>query len=107
MPSTSITGVLANISKEMITTIRFTIEHDTPMMPLVGDYMLAQGEDTGIFPKVGQVNVRILNEGEEMSNEQDLGLTTLSAQTNEIGGYLILTTRLLSRTARWTTISPA
>ena len=100
MPSTSTTGQLANISLEMITRIRYTVEHSTPMLGLIGDYKLDPGEDTGIFPKVGQVNVRVLNEGEEMSNEQDLGLTTLSAQTNEIGGYIILTERLLSRTAR-------
>ena len=99
MPSTSTTGQLSNISMEMITRIRHTIEHSTPMLGLIGDYKLGKGEDTSIFPKVGQVNVRVLNEGEEMSNEQDLGLTTLSAQTNEIGGYIILTQRLLDRTA--------
>ena len=100
MPSISSTGQLANISLEMITQIRYQIEHNAPMVGLVSDYKLSPGEDTGIFPKVGQVNVRVLNEGEEMSNEQDMGLSTLSAQTNEVGGYIILTTRLLSRTAR-------
>ena len=100
MPTISTTGVLANISKEMITRIRYTIEHDTPMLGLVGNFTLTPGEDTGVFPKVGQVNVRVLNEGEAMSNEQDLGLSTLTAQTNEVGGYIIITTRALNRTAR-------
>ena len=100
MPSTSATGQLANISLEMISRIRYTIEHNAPMVGLVSDFKLSPGEDTGIFPKVDQVNIRVLNEGEEMSNEQDMGLSTLSAQTNEVGGYIILTTRLLNRTAR-------
>ena len=100
MPSTSTTGLLANISLDMITQIRYTIEHSTPMLGLVGDYKLDQGTTEAIFPKVGQVNVRVLNEGQEMTNEQDLGLTTLAAQTNEIGGYIILTQRLLDRTSR-------
>ena len=100
MPSTSATGQLANISLEMISRIRYTIEHNAPMIGLVSDFKLSPGEDTGIFPKVDQVNIRVLNEGEEMSNEQDMGLSTLSAQTNEVGGYIILTTRLLNRTAR-------
>ena len=100
MPSTSVTGQLANISLEMISRIRYTIEHNAPMVGLVSDFKLSPGEDTGIFPKVGQINVGVLNEGEEMSNEQDMGLSTLSAQTNEVGGYIILTTRLLNRTAR-------
>ena len=100
MPSTSATGQLANISLEMISRIRYTIEHNAPKIGLVSDFKLSPGEDTGIFPKVDQVNIRVLNEGEEMSNEQDMGLSTLSAQTNEVGGYIILTTRLLNRTAR-------
>ena len=84
----------------MISRIRYTIEHNAPMIGLVSDFKLSPGEDTGIFPKVDQVNIRVLNEGEEMSNEQDMGRSTLSAQTNEVGGYIILTTRLLNRTAR-------
>ena len=100
MPSTSATGQLANISLEMISRIRYTIEHNAPMIGLVSDFKLSPGEDTGIFPKVDQVNIRVLNEGEEMSNEQDMGLSTLSAPTNEVGGYIILTPRLLHRPAR-------
>jgi len=100
MPSTSATGQLANISRDMISNIRFTTEHDTPMLALTEDFKLEAGTDTEVFPKAGQVNVRVLNEGEEMTNEQDMGITTLSAQTNEVGGYIIVTTRLLSRTAR-------
>ena len=40
------------------------------MVGLVSDFKLSPGEDTGIFPKVDQVNVRVLNEGEEMSNDR-------------------------------------
>jgi hypothetical protein len=69
------------------------------MAELVEKHMLKKGEDTGIFPKVGQVNMRALNEGEEMSNEQDIGLSTISVQANEVGGYVVLSTRLLRRTA--------
>lgn len=99
MPQISVTGSLANISKEMIDIIRFTNEHNAVMAELVEKHKLDKGEDTGIFPKAGQVNVRVLNEGEEMSNEQDIGLSTLSVQTNEVGGFVLLSTRLLNRTA--------
>ena len=99
MPQISSTGVLANVAKEMISQIRFTNEHNAVMAELVEKHTLAKGEDTAIFPKAGQVNVRVLNEGEEMSNEQDIGLSTLSVQTNQVGGYIIISTRLLHRTA--------
>ena len=99
MPTTSSTGVLANISREMISVIRYTNEHNAVMAALVEKHMLSKGEDTAVFPKVGQVNVRILNEGEDMTDEQDLGLTTLSVNTNQVGGYIILTKRAQRRVA--------
>ena len=99
MPQLSITGSLPNIAKEMISLIRFTNEHNAVGAALVEKHMLEKGSDTGIFPKAGQVNVRALNEGEAMSNEQDIGLSTLSVQTNEVGGYILLSRRLLRRTA--------
>jgi len=99
MPTISSSGVLANISKEMISVIRYTNEHNAVMSALVEKHTLAKGEDTVIFPKVGQVNVRVLNEGEDMTDEQDLGLSTLSVQTNQVGGYIILTKRAQRRTS--------
>ena len=98
MPTISSTGVLENLSLDMITEIRFTVEHNTPMVPLVESHKLAKGQDQGLFPKVGQVNVRRLAEGEEMVNEQDIGLTTLTVNTNEVGGYIVITEKALRRT---------
>ena len=99
MPQISSTGVLANISVETMSNIRMTAEHNSPMKALVENFTLPKGSDTEIFPKAGQVNVRALNEGEEMTNEQDIGLSTISVQTNEVGGYIVLSSRLLRRTA--------
>lgn len=99
MPQISTTGSLANVAKEMVVQIRYTNEHAANMAELVEKHMLEKGHDTAIFPKVGQVNVRVLNEGEEMSNEQDIGLSTISVTTNEVGGYIILSRPLLRRTA--------
>ena len=98
MPQISTTGSLAAIAKEMISQIRFTNEHNAVMAALVEKFNLSKGEDTAIFPKAGQLTMRVLNEGEEMSNEQDIGLTTLSVTTNQVGGYILLSTRLLQRT---------
>jgi len=100
MPSISNTGSLANLSKEAIAVIRYTNEHNAVMAALVETHNLGKGEDTMVFPKAGQVNVRVLNEGEDMSNEQDLGLTTLIASTNQVGGYIKLSRRLQRRTSR-------
>ncbi len=98
MPTISSTGLLENLSLDMISEIRFTVEHNAPMVQLVESHKLAKGQDTGLFPKVGQMNVRRLAEGEEMTNEQDLGLTTLTVNTNEVGGYIVITEKALRRT---------
>lgn len=98
MPTISSTGVLENLSLDMISEIRFTTEHNAPMVQLVESHKLGKGQDTGLFPKVGQMSVRRLAEGEEMTNEQDLGLTTLSVNTNEVGGYIVITEKALRRT---------
>ena len=99
MPTISSTGVLANISEEMISNIRYTAEHNAPAPALFEQFTLKKGQDTAVFTNVGQVNVRILNEGEDMTNEQDLGLTTSSVTTNLVGGYIKLSRRALQRTA--------
>lgn len=99
MPTSSSTGSIANLAKEAIAVIRYTNEHNAVMAALVETHSLSKGEDTMVFPKAGQVNVRILNEGEDMSNEQDLGITTLTAVTNQVGGYVKLTRRAQRRTA--------
>lgn len=98
MPTISSTGVLENLSLDMITEIRYTVEHHAPMVQLVESHKLGKGQDQGLFPKVGQMNVRRLSEGEEMVNEQDLGLTTLTVNTNEVGGYIVITEKALRRT---------
>lgn len=93
------TGQLANIASEMMTAIRFTMEHNNPMLGLVTKYNLKKGHDTGIFPKVGQMEFSALDEGEDMVDEQDIGLTTFNVTTEEIGAKVIITRRLLDRIA--------
>ena len=99
MASISTTGQLQNISMEMMARIRFTNEHNAPLVGLVEDHKMKPGHDTELIPKVGQFNLRQLNEAEEMTNEQDMQLSTLSVSTNEVGGYIILSKKLLRRTA--------
>ena len=52
MPQTSTTGSLENASREMITSARYTEEHNAPCMELVEKFSLQKGSDTLIVPKV-------------------------------------------------------
>ena len=95
MPTISTTGALEAASKEMISTARFTAEHNAPVWGLVSHFTLTKGEDTGIFPKFGQFTISDLSEGQDMVDEQDLGMSSVSVTTSEVGAKVVLSWKLL------------
>lgn len=95
MPQISTTGQLENASKEMIDTARFTAEHNAPVRALVTNFRLRRGQDTGVFPKVGQMSMSNLTEGQDITDEEEIGMSTVSVTTGEVGAKVILTDKLL------------
>ena len=95
MPQTSTTGSLENASREMITTARYTEEHNAPCMELVEKFTLQKGSDTLIVPKVGQMTVGALLEGQDLVDEEEIGMSTVSVQASEVGAKIIITDKLL------------
>jgi hypothetical protein len=79
----------------MIKTARFTEEHNAPMTNLVERFTLQQGSDTLVIPKVAQMDMADLVDGQDMVTEQDIGMSTISVQTSEVGGKVIITDKLL------------
>lgn len=97
---TSTTGALENAAKEMIATARFTEEHNAPCMELVEHFTLAKGSDTLVVPKVGQISMDPLIEGEDIVSEKDIGMTTVSVSPSEVGGKVIITDKLLRQNSQ-------
>ena len=95
MPQTSTTGSLENASREMITTARYTEEHNAPCMELVEKFNLQKGSDTLLVPKVGQMNVSALAEGQDLIDEEEIGMSTITVQASEVGAKIIITDKLL------------
>jgi len=95
MPQISTTGQLENASREMISEARKTAEHNAPVFATVRQFRLKKGEDTGVFPKVGQMTMSNLTEGEDIVDEEEIGMTTVSVTPNEVGAKVILTDKLL------------
>jgi hypothetical protein len=95
MPQISTTGQLENASREMIAKARFTAEHNAPVYGTVSHFSLKKGEDTGVFPKVGQMTLSDLTEGQDIIDEEEIGMTTVSVTTSEVGGKVVLTDKLL------------
>lgn len=88
-------GQLEKASKEMIDEARFTAEHNAPISGLVSHFTLKKGQDTGVFPKVGQYTISPLTEGEDMVDSEDIGMTTVSVTPSERGARVVLTDKLL------------
>lgn len=100
MAQLSTTGQLENASREMIATARFTEEHNAPCMELVEKFTLERGSDTLVIPKVGQMTISNLTEGEDMVDEEDIGMTTISVTTGEVGAKIIVTDKLLRQNSQ-------
>ena len=103
---TSATGQLENAAREMIARARYTEEHNAPCMELIEKFTLEQGSDTLVIPKVGQMTMMGINEGQENTNEQDIGMTTISVQPSIVGAKVIITDRLLRQNTQniWTIV---
>ena len=98
MPQTSTTGQLENASREMIAQLIYSTENNiVATKDVVEQFSLSSGEDTGIFPKVGKMSFSALAEGQDIIDEEDIGMTTVSVTPSEVGAKVILTDRLLRR----------
>ena len=100
MAQISTTGQLENASREMIATARYTEEHNAPAMELVEKFTLERGADTLVIPKVGQMSISNLTEGQDMVDEEEIGMTTISVTTGEVGAKIIITDKLLRQNSQ-------
>jgi hypothetical protein len=100
MAQISTTGQLENASREMIAQARYTEEHNAPAMELVEKFTLERGSDTLVIPKVGQMSISNLTEGQDMVDEEDIGMTTISVTTGEVGAKIIITDKLLRQNSQ-------
>ena len=92
---TATTGQLADAQRIVIEQIRFTAEHSAPVINLVEKLRLGKGEKTVTVPKVGQFTASDLTDGVDMVDTQDIGMTTTSLTTAEVGLKAILTDKLV------------
>jgi len=92
---TATTGNLADAQRVVIEQIRYTTEHSAPVINLVEKLRLGQGEKSVTVPKVGQFTAADLTDGVDLVDTQDIGLTTTTLTTAEVGLKTILTDKLV------------
>ena len=95
MAQTSTTGNLENAQKIIIAASRYTEEHNAPAMALIESFNLGKGEKQVTVPKVGQMTMSNLQDGVDIVDEEDIGMTTVDLTASEVGAKVILTDKLV------------
>lgn len=95
MAQTATTGNLENASRIIVTTSRYTEEHNAPALALLEKFTLPKGAKSVTVPKVAQMSMSDLVDGQDIIDEEEIGMTTVSLTAAEVGAKVIITDKLL------------
>jgi len=95
MAQTATTGSLENAQKTIIAAARYTEEHNAPAMALTQKFNLPKGNKQVTVPKVGQMTMEDLVDGQDIIDEEEIGMSTVDLTASEVGAKVILTDKLV------------
>ena len=95
MAQTATTGNLESASKIIVSTARYTEEHNAPALALLEPFTLPKGAKSVTVPKVAAMSMSDLVDGQDIVDEEDIGMTTVSLTAAEVGAKVIITDKLL------------
>ena len=98
MAETSVTGgsaALARAQGTMIGAARFTAEYNAPSYMAIQKERLTNGNKEKVMPKVGQFTFADLVDGDDMTTEQEIGMTNIVLTSAEVGAKIIVTDKLV------------
>ena len=99
MAQTATTGNLENAQRIIISSARYTEEHNAPALALIEQFKLPKGSKQVTVPKVGQMSMSDLTDGQDIIDEEDIGMTTVDLTASEVGAKVILTDKLVRQSA--------
>ena len=99
MAQTATTGNLENAQRIILAASRYTEEHNAPAMALIESFNLAKGSKQVTVPKVGQMTITDLTDGQDIVDEEDVGMSTVDLTASEVGAKVILTDKLVRQSA--------
>ena len=99
MAQTATTGNLENAQRIIISSARYTEEHNAPAMNLIEQFTLPKGSKQVTVPKVGQMNMSDLVDGLDIVDEEQIGMTTVDLTAAEVGAKIIITDKLARQSA--------
>ena len=99
MAQTATTGNLENAQRIIIAASRYTEEHNAPAMALIESFTLPKGSKQVTVPKVGQMTISDLTDGQDIVDEEDIGMSSVDLTASEVGAKVILTDKLVRQAA--------
>jgi hypothetical protein len=99
MAQAATTGNLENAQRIIIAAARYTEEHNAPALALIEQFSLPKGSKQVTVPKVGQMTIVDLTDGQDIIDEEDIGMTTVDLTASEVGAKVILTDKLVRQSA--------
>ena len=99
MAQTATTGNLENAQRIILAAARYTEEHNAPAMALIEQFTLPKGAKQVTVPKVGQMSMSDLVDGQDIVDEEEIGMTTVDLTAAEVGAKIILTDKLVRQAA--------
>jgi hypothetical protein len=99
LPQTATTGNLESAQRIIISSARYTEEHNAPALALIEQFSLPKGSKQVTVPKVGQMTMSDLVDGQDIIDEEDIGMTTVDLTASEVGAKVILTDKLVRQSA--------
>ena len=99
MAQTATTGNLENAQRIILAAARYTEEHNAPAMALIEQFDLPNGAKQVTVPKVGQMSMSDLQDGIDIVDEEEIGMTTVDLTAAEVGAKIILTDKLVRQAA--------
>ncbi len=99
MAQTATTGSLENAQRIIIASARYTEEHNAPAMNLIEQFNLPSGSKQVTVPKVSQMDMSDLVDGQDIIDEEDIGMSTVDLTAAEVGAKVIITDKLARQSA--------
>ena len=94
MAQAATTGNLENAQRIILASARYTEEHNAPAMNLIEQFTLPKGSKQVTVPKVAQMTMSDLVDGQDIIDEEDIGMTTVDLTAAEVGAKIIITDKL-------------
>ena len=93
------TGNLENAQRIILASARYTEEHNAPALALIEQFSLPKGSKQVTVPKISQMSMSDLVDGQDIIDEEDIGMTTVDLTASEVGAKVILTDKLVRQAA--------